>query len=448
MATATNKPGVTKKEGSVTEQGLVIQNITIRPVQRTMLDIEKWRTAHQTAESINGTRVSLYDLYDDVLKDGFLKRMVAKRVLGVTKNKLKYIDKGGKEIEAADDLLKLREFRKLRQRIQLYKAWGISVIESMNIGGKLKIFDVPRKHIRPKEGIIVHEQYGVDGINYRVPPVSNYIIEVGDWDDLGYLLEACAYVIYKRGNIADWANYAQIFGMPFREARYDGFNEQVRIQLENALEKAGSAAYAVLPKDTEMTFHENTGAAGSTELYDRLRTAMNEEMMVHILGATETTTSSKSSGYAQSETHQKTTDEVAQDDKEDELTILNELVLPVLINLGLLPKGGTFVYNEPVNIEVAGKKVDIALKLRNDGKVPISDDYFYEISGIPKPDNYAELKQKMEDEKIQPVPAPNDNIRPAKPGNKPGKKTKAQKLNAFEEFKLWAADFFARGHES
>lgn len=273
---------------------------------------------------------------------------------------------------------------------------GTKVIELINNSGKLKVFDVPVKHIRPKEGIIAYDQYGVDGINYRELPYSNSVVEIGEWDELGYLLEACAYVIYKRGDIADWANYAQIFGMPFREGRYDGYNENVRIQLENALEKAGSAAYAVLPEGSSIVIHEAKNTSGSSDLYDKLRTAMNQELSVLILGATETTTSSDSSGYAQSETHLKTVDELAQDDKEDELSILNEQIYPVLVNLGLVPKGGTFVYDEPVNVDLAKAKVAIAVQLRNAG-VPVSDDYFYEVSGVPKPENYDELKLANED---------------------------------------------------
>ena len=449
MAEAT-KPGVTKKLGSVNESGMVIQNIVIRPVSRTKVDIQDWRTWHQIAEGINGTRVPLYDLYADVLLDGFLKRLIAKRVLAVTKNKLKYIDKSGKEIVGATDVLKWRQFRKLRQRIQLYKAWGISVIELMNEDGALKIFDAPKKHILTKEGRITYNQYGIDGIDYRKPPVNKTVIEVGDHDDLGYLLEACAYAIYKRGDIADWANYAQIFGMPFREARYDGFNEVVRLQLENALEKAASAAWAVLPKDCEFTLHEVNNASGSNELYDTLRRAMNEEMSVLILGATETTTSSKSSGYAQSQTHLQTVKEVEADDKEDELSILNEQVVPVMILLGLLAPGGHFAYDEPVDIETAGKKVDIGLKLKKDG-IPVSDDYFYEVSGVPKPSNYDELKAKLEDEKKLQSQQQNANqVPPAKPGNKLPKKDKSKekKLNWRDEIRLMLADFFGQAHES
>jgi hypothetical protein len=450
MADEKQKPGVTKVDGTITENGLIIQNINIRPVQRTKEDIQSWRSKHQQAESINGVRVPLYDLYDDMLIDGFLKRLVAKRVLSVTKNKLKYVDNAGVEIESADGLLKLRQFRKLRQRLRLYQAWGIAVIEIYidPVTKALKIFDVPKKHILPKEGKIVSEQYDVEGISYRNPPYAKTVIEVGDYDDLGYLLQAGAYAIYKRGVIADWANYAQIFGMPFREARYDGFNEVVRLQLEQALEKAASAAWIVLPKDAEFTMHEAKSGANSNELYNTLRTAMNEEMTVLILGATETMTSSKSSGYAQAETHMKTVDEVAEDDKEDELSILNELVIPVLVNLGLLPAGGTFIYDEPVDVTIAGTKVDMGIKLKNSG-VPVSDDWFYEMTGIPKPDNYDELKQKFEDDKIQFQQAAANKVAPPAAGKKPVKKVSgaqtkdgAKKLSAWHEMRLKLADFF------
>jgi hypothetical protein len=430
MAKATNtnpkvttpKAGVTKKEGSLTENGLLIQNITIRPVQRTQLDILQWRNDHKAAEAINGTRRALYDMYSDVLLDGFLKRLVAKRVLGVTKNKLKYVGADGKDVEAANTLINLRQFRKLRQYIQLQKAWGISVIELMNVDGTLKVFDVPRKHIRPAEGLITEEQLGFDGIPYRQPPYNKTVLEVGEYDDLGYLLEACCYAIYKRGDMADWANYAQIFGMPFREARYDGFNETVRLQLENALEKAGSAAYAVLPKEAEFTFHEMKGTAGSTALYDALRKAMNEEMTVLIIGATETTTSSASSGYAQSETHLKTVDELADDDKQDELAILNERVLTILVNLGFLPAGGHFVYDEALDMADANDKIDMAIKLVKNG-IPVEDDYFYEVSGVPKPKNYDVLKKQMAD-----AAAAKDT--PPQPFPKPVKKGSPKKLSA------------------
>jgi len=422
--------------------GVVVQNIVMRPVNRTRSDIQDWRTRHMQAEGINGSRITLFDLYDDMLLDGFLKRLVAKRVLAVTKNKIKYVDRSGKVVEAANDILKKREFRKLRQYIQLYKAWGISVIELINENGMLKVFDVPKKHIVPTEGKITFDQYGNEGILYRT---LRTVIEIGEWNDLGYLLEACAYALYKRGVVADWANYAQIFGIPFREARYDGFNDVVRKQLELAMEKAASAAYGVFPKDVEITIHEAKSQSGSNELFDTLRKAMNEEMTVLILGATETTTSSSSSGYAQSETHKKTVDEVAADDKEDELSILNEKVLPVLALLGFIPEGGSFVYDEPVDIDVAEKRIKIAQTAKQMG-VPVGDDYIYSITGIPKPDDY-ELQKAKQEVEIESEPEAIDVPKP-KPTQIKKEGKPAKKLSIMEQFRLALADFFDPAHEN
>ncbi|MBS0647379.1 MAG: DUF935 family protein [Verrucomicrobia bacterium] len=389
--------GVSKQNGAIKENGLVIQNITIRPVQRPeYADVDRWRTAHKSAEAYSGIRTPLYDLYSDALLDTFLGSLVKKRILNVTKHKLKYLIKD-KEVEGSADLLNKKEFRKLRKAIQNSKAWGIGVIELMNVDGKLKIFDVPKKHIHPETGIITKEQLGMEGINYRT---LKTVIEIGEWDDLGYLLEATPCAFLKRGNIGDWANYAQMFGMPFREARYDGFNEQVRIQLEKSMEQAASAAYIVLPREAEIKLHEVSNSAGSNTLYDTLRMAMNEEMSVHILGSTETTVSSKSSGYAQSETHRKTTNDIAQDDKEDELAILNDQVLDILVLLGLLPRGGTFVYDEPIDLETAKQKVSIGQQLKLSG-VPIGDDYFYEVSGVPRPADYDMQKEAKEQQQEQ-----------------------------------------------
>jgi len=393
-----SNPKVYKKEGETIESGKVIQNIVVRPVQRNKADIMDWRNRHQHAEGINGVRVDLYDLYDDVLLDGFLNRMMKNRILGVTKNRLRYVDKKGVEIKVENNIIDLLQFKLLREAIQLQKAWGISVIELMNDNGKLKFFDVPKKHILPKDGIIVNNQYDNDGISYRNPPYNKTVIEIGKHDDLGYLLIACPYVIYKRGDIADWANYAQIFGMPFREARYDGFNEMVRLQLEQALEKAASAAWAVLPKDAEFKLHEAKSGANSNELYNTLRQAMNEEIMVAILGATETTISSKSSGYAQSEIHKNTVDEQTYNDMAEELCILNDKLLPVMIYLGLLPANGKFEYCEPMDIAEAVKKINLAQKVKAIG-LPLNDDNIYEMSGLKKPVDYSQQKKKIEQQK-------------------------------------------------
>src|SRR5207253_177560 len=136
-----------------------------RPVVRKTQSIDNWRTVMQAAEALNPIRVPLYDMYKDLLLDGTLKSLMGKRVGAVTKTKLVFLDKNDKENDDIKKLIKSKQFRKLRREMMLQKFWGISVIELMtDENGKFKVFSVNRKHIKPKDGLIVYEQYGNDGI--------------------------------------------------------------------------------------------------------------------------------------------------------------------------------------------------------------------------------------------------------------------------------------------
>ncbi len=434
---------VTKKTTPVPEQGILIQKLDIRPIARTSQDIDKWRAALQAAEAINQNRVQLYDLYADVLLDGTLKNLVAKRILGVTKTKLRFVNNNGEQVKEMDDLLKTASFRTLRKEIQKQKAWGISVIELGIKQDKFHVYSVPRKHINPKTGTISTHQYDFgNGTNYLNPPFSNYVFQVGDSDDLGYILEAAQYVIYKRGGFGDWAQFSQLFGMPFREARYDGFNENVRLQLIKTLEEMGSAGFAVLPKEAELTLHEAKNSNGSANLYDLLRQACNQEMSVLILGQTETTTKTAGKLGGNDDTHEQTEDDINTDDKLDELSILNEKVKPILLNLGY-PAEGEFMYEPEVEKLTIKEAVDVIKTAKKELGLPVSDDHIYEITGIPKPANYAAIKKEMEvDKKAQQTiqQQQQQQPKPKAPANKEAQAT----LSTWDKFQMYISDFFAQ----
>jgi len=426
------------------EKGIVVQNISIRPVNRQSQDIDKWRNAIRAAEAINGTRVPLYDLYNEILLDGVLENVVKKRVLGVTKTKLKFVNSNGEEVPEMTKLLKKKQFRKLRKEIQLQKTWGISVVELMNDEKGFRVYSVPRKHIRPKEGRITYEQHGVDGIDYRQPPADKFILEVGEWDDLGLLLKAAPYVIYKRGGFGDWAQFAEVFGMPFREARYDGFNDVVRKQLEMALDQAGSAAYAILPKEADFTLHPTPNTQGSGELYNNLRRACNEELSILFLGQTETTTKTAGKLGGNDDTHEQTEDDINEDDKADELAIFNEQVLPILANLGFPVQNGEFVHEKQEKEVPVKEKIDNVIKLKKDFGLPVDDDYVYEMSGVPKPSNYDQLKKEQLQQQQEPTPADKKKKRSS---NDPGESTE-EKLAWLDRFRLKLSDFFDQAPRS
>jgi hypothetical protein len=367
---------------SAAQPGIVVQKITIRPVERSRSDVQSWRKAHQAAESYSKLRRQLYDLYSDVIVDGFTSETMNKRIRAVTNGGIMFFDKSGKEVDAVTKYIYSLAFHHLLKEIALTHAWGVTVLEY--IPQTKSWYSVPRKHIWPHDKKITWEQSGGDGIHYNQPPESNYIVQVGDDDDLGYLLRVTPLVLYKRGNLGDWAQFAEIFGMPFREYRYNGYDEKTRQELEVTAEKTGGAAYAILPQEAEFKIHPNN-STGSKDVYNGFHDTVNKEILISILGNTETTQSSSSSGYAQSETHLKTEAELKDDDRRWVERVLNEKILPIMALHGWPVEGGYFAYPE------AKKQLTLDEELKLAGSMPIARKYFYEKYNIPMPEASDEL---------------------------------------------------------
>lgn len=430
-----------KKKSTQTKE-TIINNIVIRPIVRTSIQVEDWRNALRAAElTHNPTRVRLYDIYADLMLDATLSNLIDKRILNVTKTRLRYYNRDGEEVEEMSYLIDNLQFFELREEILKQKFWGISLIElSRSATDEFNVYSVPRKHIRPDLGKIVWEQLGTEGINYRENPFKRTLLEVGKADDFGKLLKAAPYVLYKRGSMGDWAKFSELFGMPFREFKYDGFNKDVRQELEKSAEAYGAAGYAILPKEAEVVLHQTNNAQGSAQLYDTLREACNQELAILILGQTETTMSSQSSGYAQSKTHAQTEDDINADDRKFELAIMNEKVAPILANLGYpIIEGGYFGHEVEDAKLSKSDEADILIKLKNGFALPIEDDYLYENFGVPKPADYDQ--RKREDDVINddlPADDPDEDI--DEPDEKP--KQRKRRLTFAERVRLSLRDFF------
>ena len=194
-------------------------------------------------------------------------------------------------------------------------------------------------------------------------------------------MKAAQYVIYKRGGFGDWAQYCELFGMPFRVAKYDGYDEKTRTDLENALKAAGSAAYIVIPKEADLNFIQNN-TSGSSILYDMLIDTCNKELSKLILGQTMTTEAG--GALAQAKVHQEVEKEIHYADKLFVKNILNDRLIPLLQVHGFNVDGGKFIFQEKENID---KKTRLDMDLKLSEKIRIDDSYFYETYNIPLPKN-------------------------------------------------------------
>ncbi|MBA3828719.1 MAG: DUF935 family protein [Taibaiella sp.] len=255
--------------------------------------------------------------------------------------------------------------------------WGISGIEFLP-GRDLSYTLIPRKHIRPDIGLITTEQGGSDGVAYTGLP---NVWVMGDTHDLGLLLK-CA--LYKKGDLADWAQYIELFGQPVRIIKYDSYDEQTKQELKKMLDESGSSLAVMVPRQADFEMKDGKRMNGDGKLHLSFLQAMNDEMSVLVLGNTGTTTSAAGSGYAQSKVHEGQQYQITCSDLAYTANMLNHpQFLAILQSYGYPVAEGRFVFSKETDLASLQARLDIDKAIA--AIVPVPDDYWYTTYGIPKP---------------------------------------------------------------
>jgi hypothetical protein len=419
--------------------------VNIRSIDRSFKDIAAYWNALQTAENVYyPNRADLYDIYATVLKDGHLWGIIDKRIKNTINKKIQF-KVGGKKIDAFDNLIKTKKFKKLRKKRFTeitHGIYGFEFIPGQNFDFKV----IPVKHISPERGLIINEQWGDRGLEYE--GVWNIIVQ-GEADEFGLLDKCCAYAIWKKGNMGDWAEYIEEFGRPMIIFTYNAHDIKTKQELDGIMANMGGGTRLQIPDQVKVDVKDGKTSNGNGELQDKIRRACNEEMSVVVLGVTETTGSSKSSGYAQSETQAFQQDEIIKADMDDELAFLNsDQFLNVLKSYGFPVKDGCFSYVDVIDPDIQKKELEIDKTLEDIG-VPLGHDYYYEKYGRPKPANYNEIvKEKAVvkksiidppvEEDTDDEPDDENNGKAAKKANK----KEAKALSLLQRMQASLANFF------
>lgn len=385
------------------ERPFLIQQLTIRPLNRREQDIGTMLRSIRAAEQTISRRLDLYDIYEDFLStDAHLRSAYDKYVMAVTNIDWQYLDAEGQEVQKMKEWIDSPDFELTVAEVLKSKLWGYTMIEyEFYADGTFKAFLIPRKHMRPKLGIVANQQTGDEGINIREGIYADTVLEAGDEHDLGLLMVAVQYVIFKRASITDWSEFIEVYGRPIIDAVWDGFDEDQKIALTEALDKMGGGGQLIRPAGTTVDLKLGAANNPTGELFKGMYDVCNAEISKLLRGQTETTESSDSSGYAQAKVHAGTENDIDMMNIKFVRRILNKRLLRILELNGVVTPGGSFsVKGENEEQMSKSAKLDMDVKLKNDVGLPMSDDYFYENYGIEKPANYDELKAKQEAAKI------------------------------------------------
>ncbi len=396
--------GVTRKKGELPKEGVKITSINVRMPNRSTQNIESWRNAIRSFENLtNPSRVGLYDLYDDIELDGQVISTWDKRSDTLTNKRLLF-KRDGDEDEEITKLLNSPDMRLFVKEIHKAISYGFTLIQVNNIWYdeyeeryRISWDLIPRKHVHPEPGfecISKEQSMATKDFLYLEKPLSDYMVWAGDPKDKGILAAVAQYVIYKRGGFGDWAQFSEMFGMPFRELSYDDYDEATRVKLEQAMEDWGAAGYLIKPKGAELTLHDTGGSTSSADVYDLLISKCDAAISKIILGNTLTTEQGEIGSQALGEVHKEAESEKNASDQLFILSVLNTRFRAVLKRFGFNLTGGEIMYEGlETDWEKLKTKWDVVKEISD--KVPVDDDFIYEEFDIPKPENYEEMKEEM-----------------------------------------------------
>lgn len=395
-----------EKKGPKTPD-IVVNNISIRPVHHRIHDIQLWKEAGKAFENpINPTRKVLYDMYEVLRMDGHFQGVWSKRLDSIKNKELVFV-RDGKEDEEINKVLKCPEMTDLLGDLLETVLYGYSLLQVNGITYDpdeetyhLDYNLIDRRHVHPERGFecVSKEAYFAErDFLYKNPPLSRYLIWAGQPTDKGLLYIVAQYIIYKRGGFGDWARYAEMFGMPFREARYKDYDEATRRELEKAMEEYGSAGYAILPEGAEYKIHDSTSGSNSNTLYSALVSACDNAISKAVLGNTLTTEQGDKGARSLGEVHQSEENEKKAADIKFIQDIIDSKFKAILKLFGFNTQGGNIWFKGEQNLTLMKEKLDIAERVS--AMVPLADDYWYEEFSLPKPENYKELREKMDEKR-------------------------------------------------
>lgn len=390
------KQGKIIQGGMLVPQGMRQPDIVLQMPEIFMFDMNAYMQSVKAARGIDfSNRARLYDMYDSASLDLHLSGVIAKRMRGVTKIPIEF-RRNGVPDDAINNQIKSPWFKQLRKDLVMSEFWGFTLVQFyLNEEGNIRYDLINRKHYDPIHRKLLKYQGSMDGV-----PIDDFpdMLFVGSERDLGIYAELLPAVLYKRGDMSDWAQFCNIFGMPIREYTYDAGDEDARRRVIADARRQGANAAYIHPKESELKLVEAGNKTGSSELYRAFAEYWDSKMSIRVLGNTLTTDAKSTGTQALGSVHKEEEDEMNSDDRDFILDILNYDMRPIFASLGFNVEGGEFVYAKKDKINPA-QQIDIVQKLSSMG-LPIDDDYLYETFCVAKPDNYKQLKEEKEAAKV------------------------------------------------
>lgn len=302
-------------------------------------------------------RSKLFQIYRYIMRDGHLKSQIKQAKLKVLSEPW-LLYKNGTPDETATALLEKKWFNKILEFILEAEFYGFSVVECDGIDatetiiGSVELID--REYVSIERQWILIEGT-INGAYLPYGEIKNDIdlLEFGDRDDLGCLLE-CAYnVIWKYYARSDWSRANEKVGMPTLVVIADTNNDDELDDMETKAANFGTDGFIVGQKGDEITMLERKSDKFH-ETFKDVITVSDEQVSKVINGQTGTSDVKAFVGAAN--VHERVMEDFTIARLQKIVDEVRENVMPYLLEKGFNLKD--YEFNYPYLIRLKQNKIN------------------------------------------------------------------------------------------
>jgi phage gp29-like protein len=235
---------------------------------------------------------------------------------------------------------------------------------------------VPRRHVRPEYGMLILKQTDDKGPVYRGDAkLEQFLFEFGSNEDLGLLNKAIPHVLFSRFAQSAWSEFCEIFGMPVRYAKTNTKDINSLNRVEDMLINMATASYGVLDKDETLEFIESQKTNG--DVYKGLM-QMSSSKVAKLINGSVIGEATEKGSQAKETVGKEIQQDIFDGDKKWFESIMNEDILPKLINLGYPFADNFFEFDASKDINTEWTLVNGILQHYN-----VDPKYISENFGVP-----------------------------------------------------------------
>lgn len=382
------KGGSPKSELNISA-GKQLIKVTERTKAWVSAEISRFKSALAQAQNPDKPRRALLQqLYDTIVVDNHLTSAIEKRMMRVTGQAFRIVDKDGIENKELMELFEQTWFLEFMETVLECVTHGPTVLiiqppKANYFGLKSKpapdFVEIPRAHYVPEKQAVILDLSDDEKLVYlNEPQHYPWCIHVGKANKLGLLYKAIPTVTYKNAASSAWAEYCDIFGQPIRMAKVPpNLDTKWLNYLDQQLDEMGRASYIRLPMGVDLELVSPSGRSG-IEVYEKRLEYCNNENSKLVEG--QTMTSDQGSSRAQGQVHENTADLYTYRDRVWLNGVINEELMPRLHIHGYKTDGMRFVWADEQEIDF-DKQLE-ADKWLNDN-FEIDHAYFAEKYGVP-----------------------------------------------------------------